>query len=166
MDALLNEDLLKFKEVRLVGDNIENGIYSTQSALSLAEEMELDLVCISMNANPPVCRITSYEKMVYQQKKKQKEQSKNKTEVKEIRFTPTIGEHDYGFKLKHAQEFLKKGNKVKALVFFSGREINYRKQGEELLLRFISEFSDISKPESQIKFEGKRLFFSNTGNIR
>lgn len=158
MDALLNEDLLKFKEVRIVGDNIENGIYSTQSALSLAEEMELDLVCISMNANPPVCRITSYEKMVYQQKKKQKEQSKNKTEVKEIRFTPTIGEHDYDFKLKHAQEFLKKGNKVKALVFFSGREINYRKQGEELLQRFISELSDISKPESQIKFEGKRLF--------
>lgn len=158
MDALLNEDLLKFKEVRLVGDNIENGIYSTQSALSLAEEMELDLVCISMNANPPVCRITSYEKMVYQQKKKQKEQSKNKTEVKEIRFTPTIGEHDYGFKLKHAQEFLKKGNKIKALVFFSGREINYKKQGEELLQRFISELSDISKPESQIKLEGKRLF--------
>ena len=158
MDALLNEDLLKFKEVRLVGDNIENGIYSTQSALSLAEEMELDLVCVSMTTNPPVCRITSYEKMVYQQKKKQKEQSKNKTEVKEIRFTPTIGEHDYSFKLKHAQEFLKKGNKVKALVFFSGREINYRKQGEELLQRFISELSDISKPESQIKFEGKRLF--------
>ena len=158
MDALLNEDLLKFKEVRLVGDNIENGIYSTQSALSLAEEMELDLICVSMNANPPVCRIISYEKMVYQQKKKQKEQSKNKTEVKEIRFTPTIGEHDYGFKLKHAQEFLKKGNKVKALVFFSGREINYRKQGEKLLQRFISELSDISKPESQIKFEGKRLF--------
>ena len=158
MDALLNEDLLKFKEVRLVGDNIENGIYSTQSALSLAEEMELDLVCVSMNANPPVCRITSYEKMVYQQKKRQKEQSKNKTEVKEIRFTPTIGEHDYGFKLKHAQEFLKKGNKVKALVFFSGREINYKKQGEELLQRFISELSNISKPESQMKLEGKRLF--------
>lgn len=158
MDALLNEDLLKFKEVRLVGDNIENGIYSTQSALSLAEGMELDLVCISMNASPPVCRITSYEKMVYQQKKRQKEQSKNKTEVKEIRFTPTIGEHDYGFKLKHAQEFLKKGNKVKALVFFSGREINYKKQGEELLQRFISELSDISKPESQMRLEGKRLF--------
>lgn len=158
MDALLNEDLLKFKEVRIVGDNIKNGIYSTQSALSLAEEMELDLICISINANPPVCRITSYEKMVYQQKKKQKEQSKNKTEVKEIRFTPTIGEHDYSFKLKHAQEFLKKGNKVKALVFFSGREINYKKQGEELLQRFISELSDISKSESQIKLEGKRLF--------
>lgn len=158
MNTLLNEDLLKFKEVRLVGDNIENGIYSTQSALSLAEEMELDLVCVSMNANPPVCRITSYEKMVYQQKKKQKEQSKNKTEVKEIRFTPTIGEHDYDFKLKHAQEFLKKGNKVKALVFFSGREINYKKQGEELLQRFISELSDVSKPESQIRLEGKRLF--------
>lgn len=158
MDALLNEDLLKFKEVRLVGDNIENGIYSTQSALSLAEEMELDLVCVSMTANPPVCRIVSYEKMVYQQKKKQKEQSKNKIEVKEIRFTPTIGEHDYGFKLKHAQEFLKKGNKVKALVFFSGREINYKKQGEELLQRFISELSDISKPESQMRLEGKRLF--------
>lgn len=158
MDALLNEDLLKFKEVRLVGDNIKSGIYPTQSALSLAEGMELDLVCVSMNANPPVCRIISYEKMVYQQKKRQKEQSKNKTEVKEIRFTPTIGEHDYGFKLKHAQEFLKKGNKVKALVFFSGREINYKKQGEELLQRFISELSDISKPESQIKLEGKRLF--------
>jgi len=158
MDALLNGDLLKFKEVRLVGDNIENGIYSTQSALSLAEEMELDLVCVSMSVNPPVCRITSYEKMVYQQKKRQKEQSKNKTEVKEIRFTPTIGEHDYGFKLKHAQEFLKKGNKVKALVFFSGREINYKKQGEELLQRFISELADISKPESQMKLEGKRLF--------
>lgn len=158
MNTLLNEDLLKFKEVRLVGDNIENGIYSTQSALSLAERMELDLVCVSTNANPPVCRITSYEKMVYQQKKRQKEQSKNKTEVKEIRFTPTIGEHDYGFKFKHAQEFLKKGNKVKALVFFSGREINYKKQGEELLQRFISELSDISKPESQLKLEGKRLF--------
>lgn len=158
MNTLLNEDLLKFKEVRLVGDNIENGIYLTTSALSLAEEMELDLVCVSVNASPPVCRITSYEKMVYQQKKRQKEQSKNKTEVKEIRFTPTIGEHDYGFKLKHAQEFLKKGNKVKALVFFSGREINYKKQGEELLQRFISELSDISKPESQIRLEGKRLF--------
>ena len=158
MNTLLNEDLLKFKEVRLVGDNIENGIYSTQSALSLAEEMELDLICVSITANPPVCRITSYEKMVYQQKKRQKEQSKNKTEVKEIRFTPTIGEHDYGFKLKHAQEFLKKGNKVKALVFFSGREINYKKQGEELLQRFISELSDISKPESQMRLEGKRLF--------
>ena len=158
MNALLNEDLLKFKEVRLVGDNIENGIYLTTSALSLAEGMELDLVCVSMTASPPVCRITSYEKMVYQQKKKQKEQSKNKTEVKEIRFTPTIGEHDYEFKLKHAQEFLKKGNKVKALVFFSGREINYKKQGEKLLQRFISELSDISKPESQMRLEGKRLF--------
>lgn len=158
MDALLNEDLLKFKEVRLVGDNIESGIYSTQSALSLAEAMELDLVCVSMNVNPPVCRIISYEKMIYQQKKRQKEQSKNKTEVKEIRFTPTIGEHDYGFKLKHAQEFLKKGNKVKALVFFSGREINYKKQGEELLQRFISDLSDVSKIESQMRLEGRRMF--------
>ena len=158
MNALLNEDLLKFKEVRLVGDNIENGIYLTTSALSLAEGMELDLVCVSMTTSPPVCRITSYEKMVYQQKKRQKEQSKNKTEVKEIRFTPTIGEHDYGFKLKHAQEFLKKGNKVKALVFFSGRELNYKKQGEEVLQRFISDLSDISKIDSQMKMEGRRMF--------
>jgi translation initiation factor IF-3 len=96
--------------------------------------------------------------MVYQQKKRQKEQSKNKTEVKEIRFTPTIGEHDYGFKLKHAQEFLKKGHKVKALVFFSGRELNYKKQGEELLQRFISDLSDVSKIESQLKMEGRRMF--------
>lgn len=158
MDNYINEDLLKFKEVRIVGENIENGIYPTSKALSLAEGMELDLVCVSMSASPPVCRICSYEKMVYQQKKRQKTQAKNKTELKEVRFTPTIGEHDYGFKLKHAQEFLKKGNKVKALVFFSGREMNYKSQGEELLRRFISDLSDLSKIESQIKMEGRRMF--------
>lgn len=157
---LINDDLLKYSEVRLVGENIdEPGIYKSQTALQFANDLELDLVCISTNTSPVVCRICSYEKFLYQQKKREKEQKAKtvKIETKELRFTPTISEHDFNFKVKHAKEFLQKGNKVKILVFFSGREIKYTHQGEEVLNKIISELSDISNIEQRPKMEGRRM---------
>jgi translation initiation factor IF-3 len=144
----------------LVGDNIENpGVYSLSDALKMADEMELDLVEISPQADPPVCKIIDFQKFLYQQRKKQKEMKANavKVEVKEIRFGPQTGEHDYQFKLKHAENFLKDGDKVKAYVFFRGREIVFKEQGEALLARFANDLEKWGKVEFLPKLEGKRM---------
>ena len=147
-------------QVRLVGDNIpEPGIYSLRDALKLAEEMELDLVEISPKAEPPVCKITDYSKFLYQQKKKQKEMKAKtvKVVVKEIRFGPQTDEHDFNFKLRHAEKFLKEGAKVKAFVFFKGRSILFKEQGEILLLKLATGLEDIGTVEQLPKLEGKRM---------
>lgn len=150
---------IRAKEVRLVGDNVETGIYSISQALMIADEKELDLVEISPNADPPVCRITDYQKFVYQQRKRQKEQKAKsvKVVVKEIRFGPQTDEHDYNFKLKHAKGFLEEGAKVKAYVFFKGRSILFKEQGELLLLRFANDLEDYGKVEQLPALEGKRM---------
>ncbi|PLX18958.1 MAG: translation initiation factor IF-3 [Marinilabiliales bacterium] len=151
---------IRARAVRLVGDNIEKpDIYSIQDALKLADELELDLVEISPNADPPVCKIIDYQKFLYQQKKKQKE-LKAKTQkvvLKEIRFGPQTDEHDYQFKLKHAIKFLEDGAKVKAFVFFKGRSILFKEQGEILLLRLAQELEEYGKIEQLPKLEGKRM---------
>lgn len=149
-------------EVRLVGDNVEQGIYSFQEAMRIADEQNLDLVEISASANPPVCRVLDYQKFLYQKKRKEKEQKANsaKIVIKEIRFGPQTDEHDYNFKLKHAQEFLKDGNKVKAYVFFRGRSIMFKEQGELLLARFANDLQDVAKVEQLPKLEGKRMILN------
>jgi len=145
--------------VRVVGENIEPGIYSLREALALAEQMELDLVEISPNADPPVCKLTDYGKFLYEQKKRQKELKANASKVvlKEIRFGPQTDEHDFNFKLNHARKFLAEGSKVKAYVFFRGRSIVYKEQGEELLLRFAQALEEEGKVEALPKLEGKRM---------
>jgi translation initiation factor IF-3 len=147
------------KEVRLVGDNVEQGVYPFDEALRIADQLELDLVEISPNAEPPVCKIVDYQKFLYQQKKKEKEQKAKSSKVilKEIRFGPQTDDHDYNFKLKHAIEFLKEGCKVKAYVFFKGRSILFKEQGEVLLLRFASELEDYAKVDQLPQLEGKRM---------
>lgn len=144
----------------MVGDNVpEQGIFPTREALKMATDLELDLVEISPNANPPVCKIIDYQKYLYQQKKKAKEMKANATKVviKEIRFGPQTDEHDFQFKLKHARNFLSEGAKVKAYVFFRGRSILFSEQGEKLLLRFAVELEDYGKAEQMPKLEGKRM---------
>ena len=155
---LINEQI-RAREVRLVGDNVEAGIYPIQQALNIAEELELDLVEISPNAEPPVCKILDYQKYLYQQKKKQKEIKAKATKVviKEIRFGPQTDDHDYNFKLKHAMGFLQEGSKVKAYVFFKGRSILFKEQGEVLLLRFANDLEDYGKVEQMPLLEGKRM---------
>ncbi len=150
---------IRVPEVRLVGDNIEQGIYSTDKARELAESMELDLVEISPNAKPPVCRIIDYNKFLYERKKKQKEiQSKTKkTVVKEIRFGPNTDDHDFEFKLKHAEKFLKEGAKVKAYVHFKGRTIVFKERGELLLLKFAERLAELGALEQMPRMEGKRM---------
>lgn len=146
--------------MRVVGDNIpEQGIYPTREALKMAADLELDLVEISPNANPPVCKIIDYQKYLYQQKKKAKEMRANATKVviKEIRFGPQTDEHDFQFKLNHARNFLNEGAKVKAYVFFRGRSILFSEQGEKLLLRFAVELEEYGKAEQMPKLEGKRM---------
>lgn len=147
------------REVRVVGDDIESAVMSTREAIQLAEEKGLDLVEISPNAAPPVCRIIDYSKFLYQQKKRQKEMKAKqvKIEVKEIRFGPQTDDHDYNFKLKYAKEFLSEGNKVKAYVFFKGRSILFKEQGEVLLLRFANDLEDYGKVEQMPVLEGKRM---------
>lgn len=143
-----------------MGDNIpEQGVFSVREALRLADELELDLVEISPNAEPPVCKIIDYQKFLYQQKKKQKEIKANAAKIvtKEIRFGPNTDEHDYNFKLKHAENFLKEGSKVKAYVFFKGRQIVFKEQGEILLLKFAQELEELAKVDSMPKLEGKRM---------
>ena len=148
-------------EVRLVGDNVENGVYETRIALKMAREMELDLVEISNNGNISICRIVEYQKFLYDKKKKDKEQKKkqkiNQSEVKEIRMTPNIDDHDFNFKLNNAKNFLKSNDKVLASVFFKGREITYKDQGEIVLLKFAKELEGIGIPEYLPKLEGKRM---------
>ncbi len=143
-----------------MGDNIpEPGIFALRDALKLAEELELDLVEISPKAEPPVCKITDYSKFLYQQKKKQKEMKAKtvKVVVKEIRFGPQTDEHDFNFKLRHAENFLKDGAKVKAFVFFKGRSILFKEQGEILLLKLATGLEDIGVVEQLPKLEGKRM---------
>ena len=143
-----------------MGDNIpEQGVYPVSQALKIADELGLDLVEISAKADPPVCKVIDYQKYLYQQKKKAKEMKANaaKIVIKEIRFGPKTDEHDFQFKLKHAQEFLQEGSKVKASVFFKGRSILYADQGEKLLLRFAVELEDFGRAEQMPKLEGKRM---------
>lgn len=157
-------DNIRATEVRLVGDNVEQGIYPIQQALRIADELELDLVEISPNAEPPVCKILDYQKFLYQQKKHQKEQKAKavKVVVKEIRFGPQTDDHDYNFKLKHAIGFLQEGAKVKAYVFFKGRSILFKEQGEVLLLRFANDLEDYGKVEQMPLLEGKRMIIMLT----
>ena len=152
-------DRIRVREVRLVGDNVEPGVYPTQQALKIAEEQGIDLVEISPNAAPPVCRVIDYQKFLYQQKKRQKEQKAKsvKVVVKEIRFGPQTDDHDYNFKLKHAKGFLEEGSKVKAYVFFKGRSILFKEQGEVLLLRFANDLEEYGKVEQMPVLEGKRM---------
>ena len=147
------------REVRVVGDG-GTEVVPTRRALDMARQQGLDLVEISPNAEPPVCRIIDYSKFIYQQKKRQKEmkQKQVKVEVKEIRFGPQTDDHDYQFKLKHAQEFLQEGNKVRAYVFFRGRSILFKEQGEVLLLRFVNDLEEYAKVEQMPKLEGKKMF--------
>ncbi len=147
-------------QVRVVGDNIEASVVlPIREALRMADEMELDLIEISPKADPPVCRIADYQKFLYQQKKKAKEIKAKavKVVIKEIRFGPQTDDHDYNFKLRHAQNFISEGAKVKAYVFFRGRSIVFKEQGEILLLRFATDLEDIAKVEMMPKLEGKRM---------
>ena len=143
----------------MVGENIETKVCSFEEAMRIADEMELDLVEISPNAEPPVCRIIDYQKFLYQLKKREKEvEAKSvKMVVKEIRFGPQTDDHDYNFKLKHAEGFIKDGCKVKAYVFFKGRSILFKEQGEELLARFAADLDEIAKVDSKPVLEGKRM---------
>ena len=153
-------DEIRATQVRLVGDNIaEPGVYSIAQAMKMADEMELDLVEITAKADPPVCKILDYQKYLYQQKKKAKEMKQNSTKIviKEIRFGPTTAEHDFQCKLRHDQEFLNEGSKVKASVFFRGRSIQFADQGEKLLLRFAVELEEFGRAEHMPQLEGKRM---------
>ena len=152
-------NFIRVPQVRLVGENVEVGVYSTQDALRMAQDQQLDLVEISPTADPPVCKIIDYNKFLYDKKKKEKEmKAKSKTaEVKEIRFTPNTDDHDFDFKAKHAENFLKDGNKVKAYVQFKGRAIQFKDRGELLLLRFAERLAEFGLPEMLPKLEGKRM---------
>ena len=154
----INEQI-RVREVRIVGDN-GSTVVPIREALNMAHDEGVDLVEISPNANPPVCRLIDYSKFLYQQKKRQKEMKAKqvKVEVKEIRFGPQTDEHDYQFKLKHAKEFLEEGNKVRAYVFFRGRSILFKEQGEVLLLRFANDLEEVGKVESMPSLEGKKMF--------
>lgn len=147
------------REVRVVGDNVDSDVYSIDKALAIAESLGLDLVEISPKADPPVCKVVDYKKFLYEQKKKQKE-IKNKAQkvvIKEIRFGPNTDEHDYNFKLKHAEKFLEEGAKVKAYVFFKGRTIVFKDRGEILLLKLAQALEEIGVVEQMPKMEGKRM---------
>ncbi len=150
---------IRVPQVRIVGDGIESQVVSTTRALQMADDMGVDLVEISPNAEPPVCRLIEFTKFIYQQKKHAKEVKAKqvKVEVKEIRFGPQTDDHDYEFKLKHAKGFLSEGDKVKAYVFFKGRSILFKEQGEVLLLRFAQDLEDYGKVESMPTLDGKRM---------
>ena len=154
----INEQI-RSREVRVVGDS-GSTVVPTRQALDMARDQGVDLVEISPNANPPVCRLIDYSKFLYQQKKRAKEMKAKQVEVevKEIRFGPQTDEHDYQFKLKHAKEFLEDGNKVRAYVFFRGRSILFKEQGEVLLLRFANDLEEYGKVEHMPSLEGKKMF--------
>ena len=154
----INEQI-RVREVRIVGED-GSIVVPIRQALDMAHDQGVDLVEISPNANPPVCRLIDYSKFLYQQKKRQKEMKAKqvKVEVKEIRFGPQTDEHDYQFKLKHAKEFLEDGNKVRAYVFFRGRSILFKEQGEVLLLRFANDLEEVGKVEGMPSLEGKKMF--------
>ncbi|ETZ19569.1 translation initiation factor IF-3 [Pedobacter sp. V48] len=149
-------------EVRLVGDNIETGVYPLAKAIEIAEEQGLDLVEISPKAAPPVCRVIDYNKFLFEKKKKDKEIKANakQTIIKDIRFGPNTDDHDFQFKLKHAVSFLESGEKVRAFVHFKGRSIVYKDRGEILLLKFAQALEDVGKVELFPKLEGKRMFLT------
>ncbi|MCZ2223793.1 MAG: translation initiation factor IF-3 [Chitinophagales bacterium] len=151
---------IRVPQVRLVGDNVEVGIYPTHEALKIAQDLELDLVEISPQADPPVCKAIDYKKFLYEKKKKEKEMKANakQSEVKEVRFTPGTDEHDFAFKAKHAENFLKDGNKVKAYVQFKGRAVMFKERGELVLLKFAERLAEFGQPETLPKLEGKRMF--------
>jgi len=155
----INEHIRGVEEVRLVGDNVEPGIYKYKEAIRIADELNLDLVEISPTAEPPVCKVIDYSKFLYQLKKKEKEQKAKATKmvVKELRFGPQTDDHDYDFKLKHAINFLGEGSKLKASVFFKGRSILFKDQGEVLLLRFANDLEEYGKVEQMPLLEGKRM---------
>ncbi|MBF01315.1 MAG: translation initiation factor IF-3 [Flavobacterium sp.] len=158
-DAHRTNNAIRVPEVRLVGDNVEPGVYKTSVALQMAEQQELDLVEISPKAEPPVCKIMDYKKFLYEQKKRDKMLKAKSTQitVKEIRFGPQTDEHDYEFKKKNAEKFLKEGSKLKAFVFFKGRSIIYKEQGQILLLRLAQDLEEYGKVESLPVLEGKRM---------
>jgi len=151
--------MIRVPQVRLVGDNVTVGVYPTPDAIKMAQEQELDLVEISPNADPPVCKIIDYNKFLYEKKRKEKEmKAKSKaSEVKEIRFTPNTDDHDFDFKAKHAEKFLKDGDKVKAYVQFKGRAIQFKDRGELLLLKFAERLNEVGVLEGMPKMEGKRM---------
>ncbi|WP_405568345.1 translation initiation factor IF-3 [Polaribacter sp. Asnod6-C07] len=155
----INEKIRYVEEVRLVGDNVEVGVYPLAKARELAKEQELDLVEISPKAKPPVCKIIDYKKFLYEQKKREKalKSKATKVTIKEIRFGPQTDEHDYEFKKKHAIKFLQDGAKLKAFVFFKGRSIIFKEQGQILLLKLAQELEDYGKVEQLPKLEGKRM---------
>lgn len=152
-------DRINVSEVRLVGDNVEQGVYSKEEAIRMAQDQGLDLVEISPNANPPVCRVVDYNKFLYDKKKKEKElkAKTQKQEMKEVRFTPNTGDHDFDFKVKHAINFLQEGNKVKGYLQFRGRAIVFKDRGELLLLKFVDALKDYGTAESLPKLEGNRM---------
>ena len=152
-------DFIRVSEVRLVGDNVEIGIYSTVKAKELARELELDLVEISPNAEPPVCKIMDYRKFLFEKKKKDKEikAKTQKTVIKEIRFGPNTDDHDFEFKAKHGEKFLKEGSKVRAFVFFRGRSIVFKDRGELLLLKLAQRLEEFGAVEQLPKLEGKKM---------
>ena len=154
----INGDI-KAEEVRLVGDNVEIGVYTVAKALELAREQELDLVEISPNAVPPVCKVIDYKKFLYEQKKREKviKAKATKVIIKEIRFGPQTDDHDFEFKKRHAEKFLKEGAKLKAFVFFKGRSIVYKDQGEILLLKLAQELEQFGKVEQMPQLEGNRM---------
>jgi translation initiation factor IF-3 len=152
---------IRVPEVRLVGDNIDTGVYDTQEAKDIADQLDLDLIEISPNANPPVCKIQEYSKFLYDMKRKQREQEKknrqNSVEVKELRFGPNTDDHDFNFKKNHAESFLKRGDKVKAFVFFKGREMMFKEKGQILLLKLADQLEDVGMVESMPKMEGNKM---------
>ncbi|MCU0436615.1 MAG: translation initiation factor IF-3 [Raineya sp.] len=154
----INEKI-RVSQVRLVGENVEVGVYDIKDALNIAQEQGLDLVEINAKSDPPICRVVDYSKFKYEQKKKQKEMKAKaqKTVVKEIRFGPNTDDHDFNFKLKHAENFLKEGSKVRAYVQFVGRTIVFKERGEEILKKFIEQLEDFGKPEHALQMEGKKM---------
>ncbi|WP_317196215.1 translation initiation factor IF-3 [Psychroflexus lacisalsi] len=152
-------DKIRAPKVRVVGENVKVDIYSLKEALAMAEEQELDLVEISPKADPPVCKVMDYKKFLYEQKKREKQLKQKTTQVvvKEIRFGPNTDDHDYEFKKKNAEKFLKDGAKLKAFVFFKGRSIVFKDKGQILLLRLAQDLEDLAKVEQMPKLEGKRM---------
>ncbi len=152
-------NLIQAPQVRLSGDNVPNGVFTTREALTIAQEKGLDLVEIAATASPPVCRVVDYNKFLYDKKKKEKEQKAKsvKNVVKEIRFTPNTDDHDFEFKTRHAENFLKEGAKVKAYVQFRGRTILFKERGELLLLKFVERLVDVGSLEQLPRLEGNRM---------
>lgn len=161
-DSLRINEQIRSTTVRLVGENVTVDVYPIHIALSIAKELELDLIEINPNAEPPICKIQDYNKFLYERKKKLKEMEKknkqNQAELKELRFGPNTDEHDFNFKMTHAMNFLKRGDKVKATVSFKGREIVYKDKGEILLLKFADGLSEIGLVETFPKMEGYKMF--------